>query len=109
MRIAFAVLILTAFGAGCASAHAPIRRPSLPILRIESPANGTATSSAAVTIVGETDVPDIAVDGRRETATDGRFESRVDLHDGVNTVTLIAGNGESTTTQTLRIERVASP
>jgi len=109
MRIAATLLILAAFGAGCASPHAQIRRPFIPTVRIQSPANGTATSSASVTVVGETDVPDIDVNGRHEPVTDGRFASRVDLHGGMNTITLVAGNGESTTTQTLRIERVVSP
>jgi hypothetical protein len=109
MRFAFAVFLVAAFGAGCVSSNAPIRHPSLPVLHIESPTSGTATSSASVTIVGQTDVSDIVVDGLHESVTDGRFGSRVDLHAGMNTFTLIAGNGESTTTQTLRIERVVSP
>ncbi|MBU2613057.1 hypothetical protein KJ925_01170 [Patescibacteria group bacterium] len=95
-------------GVGCAHSGPPPSSsgPSgIPLLRVETPANGSETTLASVDIVGRTDVGRIIVDGSSHDVTDGRFMVPVSLVVGTNMIALIAGNGLSTTTQSLRIER----
>lgn len=79
------------------------------MLRIERLVNGASTSEASVTVAGRTDASTVLIDGTPYPVTGNAFEVPVTLLVGTNTVTVAAGNGFSTTTQSLRIERFNEP
>jgi hypothetical protein len=107
MRLAVILLTFALVGAGCAP-KTPPRKPMLPSLRIERPANGTTTSRPSIEIVGRTNMPNVNVGGSTVTAADGEFRSEVSLVMGTNSVVISAADGYGTTTQVLRIERFSS-
>lgn len=98
--------IASLFGAGCAGASAGQHSAApLPTISISSPKNGTLVSTNTVEIVGRTNQDRVFVNQDPQPVSEGTFRVPVVLMPGQNTVTLVAGDGLSTTTQSLMIER----
>ncbi len=104
-------------GAGCVPASfttriAPIEAsldlPLLPGLRLHAPPNGTQTASSSVLLIGETNMPNIWIEGRSYAVIQGVFSIPFSLHVGKNTILLETGNGHTTTSLPLMISRILS-
>jgi len=98
------VLLLAGFGAGCASPAKP-NMPTLPEIKIESPTNGSVTSSSNVLLIGQSNVPAISVNGQPFDASSGRFAVRVLLLEGSNSFEIIGGNGYTSSSLILNVTR----
>jgi hypothetical protein len=97
-------LVIIVAGAGCASSARP-SMPALPVVNIESPANGTITASSSVQVVGQSNVPTIFVDGRVVDVPAGQFVVPVHLVEGTNPIEILAGNGYTSTSLILNVTR----
>lgn len=112
-RLFLILSLIGLVGVGCSktSTTAPplptraTQLPLLPGLRLRSPANGSTTASSTVTIIGETNMPDIRIDEKRYGVRQGVFSIPVNLLHGKNTFILAAGNGYTTTSIPLTITR----
>lgn len=99
-------LTLTLMGAGCTSSHP--RLPASPDLRITSPASGREIAESEIQIAGTSNMPAVYINGDMHIVTEGRFVVPVQLRVGVNTFTLIAGNGYTTSSLPLSVIRTTS-
>lgn len=93
-------------GAGCARQPLAKVSPNLPTLEIVSPPQGTVTTTTSIEINGKSNNPEILVNGNRHLVIDGIFSVLIELATGTNNIVLQAGNGYTTTTQALQIQRV---
>ncbi|MFH1078514.1 MAG: hypothetical protein V1745_04535 [Patescibacteria group bacterium] len=110
-RLVAVACTLVALGSGCVlSGLGTLTQPSgMPTLRIERPVNGASTSEVSVVVSGRTDMSAIQVNGTSYPVVENTFDVPVMLLVGTNTITVATGNGFSTTTQSLRIERFNEP
>ncbi|MBU1908235.1 hypothetical protein KKF59_03885 [Patescibacteria group bacterium] len=93
-------------GSGCAQQPLAQVSPNLPTLEIVSPFQGTVTTTTSIEINGTSNNHEVLVNGNRHLVIDGIFSVSIELTAGLNDILLQAGNGYTTTSQTLRIERM---
>ncbi|MBI4138861.1 hypothetical protein HY479_01785 [Candidatus Uhrbacteria bacterium] len=102
------VLLLSSsaiLGVGCRTNWNSAARAGIPRLEIERPTNGLATTSTNAQIAGRSDATSVRIGEESIPTNNGRFAADVNLEPGTNSITIVAGNGFATTTQTIVIER----
>ncbi len=102
------VVMIVLTGAGCLGSTPAPSKPSLPLLpviRLERPTNGSTTTATSTDVVGSSNMPFIWVNGKKVNVIQGRFSTSLPLTVGDMPLSLVAGNGETTTTLPLLIHR----
>ncbi len=100
------LLLLCLFGAGCSPTR--VIQNQLPELRVEQPTNNSVTSNERVTITGSSNMPFVFVGGDQYPIDHQTFSAPVTLVPGNNEILLVAGNGYTTTTAKLYLQRTTS-
>lgn len=101
----FTIAVVASLGAGCGTSGARSSVGGMPTLVIQSPKNNVRMSSNTTNIVGKTNVQYLLVNNEPLPVENGTFNVPIVLLPGANIVTVAAGNGFSTTTQALTIQR----
>lgn len=101
------LLCLTAIaGAGCAKqAQTRSITPMMPTVDIKAPGLSVTTTSKSVLISGQSNMENVFIDKKPVRTADGKFSLEIPLSDGQNYFQVTAGNGISTTTKTINIEK----
>lgn len=109
----FRLLILlmpVLFGVGCIKPPQPKLSPRpLPTLNIDKPGLTTSTTNPEIGLIGSTNMPDVYVGQERYEVEDGEFDIILKLKEGKNRIQVSAGNGQTTSTMWLVVQKLESP
>jgi hypothetical protein len=103
------LLVPVLFGLGCIKPPQPKLAPRLmPTLNIDKPGLTTSTTNPEIGLIGSTNMPEVYVGQERYDVEDGEFDIILKLKEGKNRIQVSAGNGQTTSTMWLAIQKLES-
>jgi len=102
------LVCLVTFGAGCSKSaligNKPI--PPTPTISVSEPALSSTTTDSQIRLVGSSNMPQVWIGQSIYDVKDGKFETVLDLKDGLNEFPVWTGNGIVTSTMAIKIEKI---